>query len=99
MQPVYMIKTKAAFLEGRLFSSQSDLLRKLLIALIGWIKGGPQKSHFCFDHVNRLMITSIVAGFQSRLFFSQPFFFISKAFELPLIGWKKASIESRTRLK
>jgi len=40
-----MIKTKAAFLEGRLFSS---LLK---------IKVGPPKSHFCFDHVNRLSVS------------------------------------------
>jgi len=28
MQPVYMIKTKVDFLEGRLFSSQSELFEK-----------------------------------------------------------------------
>jgi len=25
-------------------------------ALIGYKKAGPQKSHFCFDHVNRLFV-------------------------------------------
>jgi len=23
--------------------------------MIGWIKAGPPKSHFCFDHVNKLL--------------------------------------------
>jgi len=51
-----MIKTKVAFLEGQLLSSQSELienfsncffpanqnfLKTLQIALIGWIKAGP----------------------------------------------------------
>jgi len=49
-----MIKTKVAFLEGRLFSSQSGLFE---IALIGWIReADPPKSHFYFDHVNRLRV-------------------------------------------
>jgi len=49
-----MIKAKVAFLESRLFSSHSGLFETFQIALIGWIKAGPPKSHFCFDHVNRL---------------------------------------------
>jgi len=53
-----MTKTKVAFLEGRLFSSQSEsFLNIFRIVLIGWIKAGPPKSYFCFDHVNRLNIT------------------------------------------
>jgi len=66
-----MIKTKVAFLEGRLFLANQGFLKTLQIVLIGWIKAGHPKSHFCFDHVNRLMITSIGTGFLSRLFSSQ----------------------------
>jgi len=43
-----MIKTKVTFLEGRLYSSKSELFEYFLIALIGWIKSALQKSHFCF---------------------------------------------------
>jgi len=46
-----MIKTREAFLEGRLLSSQSEKLSKS--PDIGWKKAGPPKSHFS-DHVNRL---------------------------------------------
>jgi len=45
---------KVAFLEGRLLSSQSQLLKSFQKALIGWIKPDPPKSHFVFGHVNRL---------------------------------------------
>jgi len=50
-----MIKTKVAFLEGQLFSSQSELLENLSNCF-DWLnkKAGPPKSHFCFDHVNWL---------------------------------------------
>jgi len=49
-----MIKTKVAFLQGWLLSSQSEQLKKYS-KTSGWLeKAGPQKSHFCFDHVNRL---------------------------------------------
>jgi len=51
-----MIKAKVAFLEGRLFFSQSEPFETFQIALIGWIKAGSPKSHFCFDHVNRLYL-------------------------------------------
>jgi len=40
-----MIKTKVAFLEGRLLSSQSEQFEKF---------APPKKTHFCFDHVNTL---------------------------------------------
>jgi len=52
-----MIKTKAAFLEGRLFPANQGFLKTFFIALIGWLKAGPPKSHFCFDHVNRLFVS------------------------------------------
>jgi len=43
-----MIKTKAAFLEGWLFSSQSGVFENFQIALIGWIKAGPPKKLLLF---------------------------------------------------
>jgi len=43
-----MIKTKVAFLEDRLFFSQSGFLKILQIALIGWIKAGPPKKPLLF---------------------------------------------------
>jgi len=43
INPVYMIKSKVAFLEGRLFSSQSEFFEYFLIALIGWINSAPPK--------------------------------------------------------
>jgi len=45
-----MIKTKVAFLEGRLLTSQSEQFKKLQLA---GKKPALQKRHFCFDHVNR----------------------------------------------
>jgi len=50
------------FLEGRLLTSQSEQFKKYSKssdwlekkALTGWKKPAFQKSHFCFDHVNRL---------------------------------------------
>jgi len=41
-----MIKTKVAFVEN---------FKSMQRAPIGWEKVGPLKSHFCFDHVNRLL--------------------------------------------
>jgi len=49
-----MIKTKVAFLDGRLFSAKQSLLKTFQIVLIGWIKAGPPKKPLLFDHVNRL---------------------------------------------
>jgi len=43
-----MIKTKVAFLEGRLLSSQSERSEKFSKSP-DWL----EKSHFYFDHVNR----------------------------------------------
>jgi len=52
-----MIKTKVAFLEGWLLSGQSEQLKKYLKSS-DWVeKSRPsKKSHFCFDHVNRLIV-------------------------------------------
>jgi len=46
-----MIKTKVAFLEGRLLSSQSEQF-KMHSKSFDWL----YKIHFCFDHVNRLFV-------------------------------------------
>jgi len=43
-----MIKTKAAFSESRLFSSQSGLLKTFQMALIGWKEAGPPKTPLLF---------------------------------------------------
>jgi len=52
-----MIKTKVAFLESRLFSSQSELFEYFLNCSDWLDKSRPcKKSHFCFDHVNRLLM-------------------------------------------
>jgi len=47
-----MIKTKVAFLEGRLLSSQSEQFKKHS-KVSDWLEKRlrPQKSHFCFYHV------------------------------------------------
>jgi len=52
-----MIETKVAFIEGRLLSSQSEQFEKFSKSS-DWLKKKPalQKSHFCFDRVNRLII-------------------------------------------
>jgi len=49
-----MIKTKVAFLEGRLLSCHN--LKSFQKALIGWGKASPPKEPLLFDHVNRLFI-------------------------------------------
>jgi len=38
-----MIKTKVAFLEGRLLSSQLEQFEKFSKSLVGWKKAGPPK--------------------------------------------------------
>jgi len=43
-----MIKTKVAFLEGRIFFSQSELFEFFKIALFEWIKAGPPKKPLLF---------------------------------------------------
>jgi len=45
-----------AFLEGRSFSSQSGLFEKFSDCY-DWLdkSRSSKKSHFCFDHVNRLI--------------------------------------------
>jgi len=52
-------QNKSGFLEGWLLFSQSEQSEKFSKSPIGWKKAGPPKSHFCFDHVNRLIYNSI----------------------------------------
>jgi len=75
-----MIKTKLAFLVGQLFPINQNSSNTFKIALIHWIKPALHKSHFCFDHVNRLiasrlkacyMIKTKVAFLESQLLSSQ----------------------------
>jgi len=62
-----MIKIKAAFLEGRLLSSQSEQYDKFLKSPNWLEKAGPPKSHICFDHVNRLIIEHGLAQYNDVL--------------------------------
>jgi len=50
-----MSKNKVAFLEGRLFSSQSELFENFLHSFdwLGWIKAGPPTRPLSYGHVNR----------------------------------------------
>jgi len=50
-----MIKTKS------FYSANQSNLKSFQKALIGWKKAGPPKSHFCFNHVNRLLLTALIA--------------------------------------
>jgi len=60
-----MIKIKVAFLENRLFSSKSEFFKNISDCSDGWIKAGPpKKSHFCFDHVSRLSMTTDTAFYK-----------------------------------
>jgi len=43
-----MIKTKVAFLEGRLFPVNQSFLKTLQISLIGWIKASPLNKPLLF---------------------------------------------------
>jgi len=48
-------QNKSGFLEGRLLSSQSKQFKKYSKSSDWLEKSRPfKKSHFCFDHVNRL---------------------------------------------
>jgi len=47
-----------SFLEGRLKSIQSEQSEKFSKSSDWLKKASPPKSHFCFDHVNRLIIVN-----------------------------------------
>jgi len=46
-----------AVLKVWLLFSQSEQLKSIQKAMIGWKKAGSPKSHFYFDHVNRLLVS------------------------------------------
>jgi len=56
-----MIKTKVAFLEGRLFSSQSELFENFSNSS-DWLdkSRSSKKATFIFHHVNRLFVHFLV---------------------------------------
>jgi len=51
-----MIKQKWHFWRAGFFLANQSFLKTFQIALIGWIKAGPPKSHFCFDHVLNMLL-------------------------------------------
>jgi len=53
-----MIKTKVAFLRAGFYPAKQSNLKSIQKARIGWKKAGSPKSHFCFDHVNKLIVIS-----------------------------------------
>jgi len=76
-----MIKTKMAFLEGQLFSSQSELFENFFNALIDWKKPALQKSHFCFVHVNRQYVLAACSMRSSQI--------IDKICSFTILQWYK----------
>jgi len=52
-----MIKIKVAFWRAGFYPANQSNLKSFQKALIGWKTPALQKSHFCFDHVNRLLIS------------------------------------------
>jgi len=51
-----MMKTKVAFLVGQLLISQSEQFKKYSKAEMDEKKPALQKNHFCFGHVNSLIM-------------------------------------------
>jgi len=54
LMPIYTIKTKVAFWRAGFYPANQKNLKNFQKALFGWKKPALQKSHFCFDYVNRL---------------------------------------------
>jgi len=52
-----MIKTKVTFWSAGFYLANQSNLKSFQKTLIGWKKPVLQKIHFCFGHVNRLIIT------------------------------------------
>jgi len=68
-----MIKTKVAFLEGRLFFNQSELFQYFLNSS-DWLDKSrlSKKSHFYFDYVNRLIMALADRAFTPIFHFKTP---------------------------
>jgi len=45
---------KWSFWRASFYPAYQSNLKSIQKPLIGWKKAGPPKSHFCFNHVNRL---------------------------------------------
>jgi len=54
-----------AFLEGRLISSQSEIFEYFLNCSDWLVKSS--KKHFCFDHVNRLIVFQFSKYINARM--------------------------------
>jgi len=64
-----MIKTKVAFLEGRLLSSQSEESEKFSKSPdLAGKEPDFQTSHFWFNHANRLYYMVLLIAIQSLIF-------------------------------
>jgi len=50
------MKTKCLFWRAGFYSANQSNLKSFQKALIGWKKAALQRSHFCFDRVNRLTV-------------------------------------------
>jgi len=70
------------------FSANQGFLKTFQIVLIGWIKAGPPKSHFCFDHVNWLITDCNAALFLAINIFtcSYVILFTFSAFKCEIFG-------------
>jgi len=44
------------FWRAGFYPANQSNLKSIQTSLIGWKKAGPPKKHFCFDHVNRLLM-------------------------------------------
>jgi len=53
---VYRYQNKNVLFRGEPFPTKQNSLKAFEITLIGWKKDGSPKSHFCFGHVNRLLM-------------------------------------------
>jgi len=61
-----MIKTKVAFLEGRLLSNQSKQFKKYTKSSDWLEKSRPFKKSSCFDYVNRLNVNIAESFVQNK---------------------------------
>jgi len=55
------------FWKAGFFPTNQGFFKTYQITLIGWLKAGPSKSHFCFDHVNRLNMLFLKVIFHKRV--------------------------------
>jgi len=64
-------KQKWLFWSAGFFSANQGFLKTFQIVLFEWIKPALQKSHFCFDHVNKLKITVYIERDRSLAAFAK----------------------------